>query len=303
MKYDVIVIGAGAAGMTAALYALRNGKTVLVLERESFGGQISNSPRVENFPSIKQISGSEFSDNLFNQIIDLGAEFELETVENIEKVGEGDFLVKTDYATHEGRSVIIAAGVKHRHFGLPREEELIGKGISFCALCDGAFYAGEEVVLVGDANTALQYALLLSNSCKKVKVMTLFDKFFADGALVKALRERENIEVTHEVSLVEFIADDELKGLVFKRKDGSTFNVETRALFVAIGQVPDNKVFANVVNLDKFGYIIADETCSTKTPGIYVAGDCRTKKVRQLTTACNDGAIAATNASIYIDTL
>lgn len=302
-NFDIIVIGAGAAGMTAALYAKRNGKSALVLECETFGGQIANSPRVENIPSIKQISGSDFADNLMNQILDHGAELELEKVEKIEKIEEGNFKVTTEYGEYFAKSVIIAAGVKHRHLGIPREGELVGHGISYCALCDGAFYTGEEIVLVGDANTALQYALLLSNYCSKVKVMTLFNKFFADKALVNALLENKKIEVTHEVKLVDFIADKDLKGVVFERTDKSRFTVNTPALFVAIGQVPDNKAFANLVELSRDGYIISDESCTTKTKGLFVAGDCRTKTVRQVATASADGAVAATAASIYIDTL
>lgn len=228
--------------------------------------------------------------------MDLGAEIELEKVEKAEKNADGTFTVTTEYGTHLGKTVIIAVGVKHRHFGLPKEEEFIGKGVSFCALCDGAFYSGEEVVLVGDANTALQYALLLSNYCSKVKVMTLFDKFFADAYLVKALREKKNIEVQHEVALTSLLGDKELTGLTFKKKDGTFFDVATRALFVAIGQIPDNKRFANLVTLDKAGYIVADESCRTATDGVFVAGDCRTKAVRQLTTATADGAVAATAA-------
>lgn len=298
--HDIIIIGAGAAGMTAALYGLRNGKTVLLVEKENFGGQIAQSPRVENLPSIKQISGSEFSDRLFTQVTELGADFELESVQGISKREDGIFEVTTDYGKHEGRSVIIAAGVKHRRMNLPREDELVGKGISYCALCDGAFYAGDEVVLIGDANTALQYSLLLANYCKKVKVMTLFDKFFADDVLVKALRQRENIEVRHEVELVEYLGDSELTGLKFKTKDGGTFEVKTPAVFIAIGQIPDNKVFEGLVDLDKGGYIVADENCTTKTVGLFVAGDCRTKKIRQVSTAVADGAVAATAASNYL---
>ena len=303
MTYDIIIIGAGAAGMTAALYARRNGKSVLVLESDTFGGQIANSPRVENLPGIKQISGSDFADSLMNQIIEHGADLELEKVEKIEKLSDSNFKVTTEYGEHFSKSIIIAAGVKHRHLGIKREEELVGKGISYCALCDGAFYAGEEIVLVGDANTALQYALLLSNYCAKVKVMTLFNKFFADKALVNALRENKKIEVMHEVKLVDFIADSDLKGVVFEKLDKTRFNVETPALFVAIGQVPDNKVFENLVELSKDGYIVSDETCTTKTSGVFVAGDCRTKNVRQVATASADGAVAATAASLYVDTL
>jgi thioredoxin reductase (NADPH) len=301
---DIIVIGAGTAGMTAALYALRNGKSVLVLEAETFGGQISFSPRVENYPSIKQISGSEFSENLMEQIIALGAEVELERVTLVEQ-RDRLFKVTTEYNEYECKSVILAVGVKHRHIGVPMEEELLGKGVSYCSVCDGAFYAGEEVALIGDANTALQYSILLSNYCKKVYVLTLFDKFFGEAHLVKILRERKNVEIRHNLCLQKFVTDgNELCGLEFKNtQDDTTYSVDVKACFISIGQVPENKVFENIVELDKQGYIIAGEDCCTATEGLYVAGDCRTKKIRQLTTATADGATAAVLACSYVDRL
>ena len=302
--YDIIIIGAGAAGMTSALYALRNGKKVLVLEGESLGGQIATSPRLENFPSIKEISGEAFADNLYEQIDALGAEVEIEKAVRIEKKAEGDFLVHTEYGQYEGRSVIIAAGVKHKHLKTKHDrEDLVGKGVYYCAVCDGPFYKGQEVALVGDANTALQYALLLSGYCKKVYMYTLFDKFFGDANLVKAVRAKENIEVRPDTSVVDFIGEDELKAIEYTDKDGNLCRQEIPAVFVAIGQVPDNGAFANVADLDEAGYIVADESCKTRTPGVFVAGDCRTKAVRQVSTAVSDGAIAATNASLYLESL
>lgn len=302
--YDIIIIGAGAAGMTSALYALRNGKKVLVLEGESLGGQIATSPRLENFPSIKEISGEAFADNLYEQIDALGAEVEIERAVRIEKKAEGDFVVHTEYGQYEGRSVIIAAGVKHKHLKTKHDrEDLVGKGVYYCAVCDGPFYKGQEVALVGDANTALQYALLLSGYCKKVYMYTLFDKFFGDANLVKAVRAKENIEVRPDTSVVDFIGDDELKAIEYTDKDGNLCRQEIPAVFVAIGQVPDNGAFANVADLDEAGYIVADENCKTRTPGVFVAGDCRTKAVRQVSTAVSDGAIAATNASLYLESL
>lgn len=299
---DIIVIGAGAAGLTSAVYALRSGKTVLVLEEETFGGQIAFSPRVENFPSIKQIKGSEFADNLFEQALSLGAQVELEKVESIDKNGDV-FTVKTQYNSYLCYAVIIAVGVKHRHLNADKEKTF-SSGISYCALCDGAFYSGEEVALVGDGNTALQYALLLSNSCPKVTVFTLFDKFFGDLSLVKALKSKPNIEVRPNTIIVDFIGDNALQGVKYVDK---LTNVEhtllTKALFVAIGQIPDNKKFEKFVDIDRDGYIISNEDCVTKTAGLFVAGDCRTKKVRQLTTACSDGAISALGACSYLDKL
>ena len=302
--YDVIVVGAGAAGMTSALYALRNSKTVLVLESESLGGQIAMSPRLENYPTIKEISGEQFADNLFDQITSLGAEVEIEKVEGIEKLGEGNFKVKTEYNEYFGKSVVIASGVKHKHLRTKsNREDLVGRGVYYCAICDGPFYKGREVAIIGDANTALQYALLLSSYCKKVYVYTLFDKFFGDKAHVKALLSKENVEWRPNTSVIDFIGEDELTAIEYKDKEGNILRHELPAAFVAIGQVPENKAFANLVDIDDMGYIIADETCKTKTDGLYVAGDCRTKNVRQVATAIGDGAVAGTNASMYIESL
>lgn len=302
--YDLIVVGAGAAGMTAALYALRNSKTVLVLESESLGGQIANSPRLENYPSIKEISGEQFADNLFEQITAHGAELEIEKVVGIEKLGEGNFKVKTEYNEYSAKSVVIASGVKHKHLRTKSDrEDLVGKGVYYCAICDGAFYKGQEVAVIGDANTALQYSLLLASYCKKVYIYTLFDKFFGDKAHVKALMSKENIEWRPNTSVIDFIGEKELTAIEYKDADGEIKRHELPAVFVAIGQVPDNKAFANLVDIDNLGYIIADESCKTKTEGIYVAGDCRTKGVRQVATAISDGAVAATNACLYIESL
>ncbi len=302
MIYDIIVIGAGAAGMTSALYALRNSKTVLVLESESLGGQIANSPRLENYPSIKAISGEEFADNLFNQITDLGAEVEIEKVVDLKKGDDRIWTVKTEYKEYKSKTVIIAAGVKHKHLRTKsNRDDLVGRGVYYCAICDGAFYKDREVAVIGDANTALQYALLLSGYCKKVYIYTLFDKFFGDKAHVKALLSKENIEWRPNTSVTDFIGEDELTAFEYKDADGQLKVHEIPAVFVAIGQVPDNKAFAEYVDIDEMGYIISDENCKTKTEGLYVAGDCRTKPVRQVVTAVADGGIAATNASLYID--
>ncbi|MBO7149727.1 MAG: FAD-dependent oxidoreductase [Clostridia bacterium] len=302
--YDLIVIGAGAAGMTSALYALRNGKKVLVLESESLGGQIANSPRLENYPSIKEISGEQFADNLFEQITFHGADVEIEKVVNIEKTEDKIFNITTEFHSYQAKSVIIASGVKHKHLRTKSDrDDLVGRGVYYCAICDGPFYKGKEVAIIGDANTALQYSLLLSSYCSKVYVYTLFDKFFGDASLVKALRAKENIEVRPNTSVIDFIGENELTAIEYKDKDGNILRHEIPAVFVAIGQVPDNKAFENVVDLDANGYIIADESCKTKTEGLFVAGDCRTKAVRQVSTAIADGAIAATNASIYLESL
>ena len=301
---DIIIVGAGTAGMTAALYALRSGKSVLVLENDCVGGQIARSPRVENFPTVAAASGSDLADRLFGQITEFGAEFELEDVQKVEKRGEGDFVVTTDYGSHECRAVILATGVRHKTVGVPREEEFVGKGVSYCAVCDGAFYKGGDVCLVGDANTALQYAILLSQYCRKVTICTWMDRFFGDKALSDAMLAKPNVEWIKDVNLVGFRGERELDGCEFERRaDGSRFVLPVQACFVAIGQVPDNGRFAGLVRLDRDGYIAADESCAASEAGVFAAGDCRTKAVRQLTTAAADGAVAALGACAYIDRL
>ena len=300
---DIVIIGAGVAGMTAGIYALRAGKSVTILESEGIGGQIATSPRVENFPSEKSISGSELSDKIFEQVTAMGAELELERALSIEKHTDGTFTVHTDGEDKRCKAVIIASGVKHKKVGVKNEEELEGKGISYCAVCDGAFYKGEEVALLGDANTALQYSILLSGYCKKVYVCTWLDKFFGDKALVDVLLSRNNVEWIKNVNLTAFEGTNELTACVFERRDKNNepFVLNVKACFVAIGQVPDNASFKDVVDIDKMGYIIAGEDCRTKTDGVFVAGDCRTKNVRQLTTAVADGATSAIGACAYID--
>ncbi len=298
--HDIIVIGAGTAGMTAALYALRNGKTVLLLEGECVGGQIANSPRVENFPSVKAVSGSEFSDRLYEQIKALGAELKIERAEEIRKIAD-IFTVRTDSGTHEARAVIIATGAKHKKIGVEREEELTGNGVSYCAVCDGPFYSGDDVALVGDANTALQYGILLSGYCNKVYVCTWMDKFFGDKALVDTLLQKPNVEWIKNVTLSGLEGGDELSACVFNEQvTGKKLSLPVKACFIAIGQEPDNAPFSNIVKLNGEGYIIADESCTTDTEGVFVAGDCRTKKTRQLTTAAADGACAAMAACKYL---
>ena len=300
--YDVIIIGAGAAGMTAAVYALRNDKSVLIIESTSVGGQIAFSPKVENFPSYRSISGEELSQKMFEQVLDLGVQFELEDVLSVDKLEDKTFRVTTDCGTHDGKTVIIATGAKQKHIGIAAEEHLLGRGVYYCAICDGAFYRGKEVALIGDGNTALQSAILLSSICTKVYVLTWFDKFFGDESLIKTLRKTPNIEVLPETSVVDFLGEDSLTGVkAVKKATGEEFVVDVPAVFVCIGQLPDNKRYANLVELDKDGYCLVDEGMKTKTEGVFAAGDCRKKSIRQLTTAVNDGAIAAMSAISYLN--
>ena len=298
--HDIIIIGGGPSGMTAALYALRANKTVLILEKENFGGQIANSPKVENYPTIKEISGSDLSDRMSEQILDMGADFELEDAKEIKKVGD-IFEVTTNYNTHQAKAIIIANGVKHRTLGLPKEEELIGKGVYYCAVCDGPMYKGKEVYLIGDANTALQYAVLLSGYCTKVHMFCLFDHFFGDPILQDRVRAKENVEVTFNMNLVEYKGENHLEGLVFENtQTHEKHEFKTDNVFVSVGQIPDNEKFSNLVELEK-GFIITDEDMCTKTPGVFACGDTRKKAIKQVVTACNDGAIAAMSAVKYLN--
>lgn len=301
--HDIIVIGGGPAGMTAALYALRNNKSVLILEKEAFGGQIATSPRLENYPTIESISGSEWADRLFDQVTKLGAEFELEEVESIEKI-DNIFHVKTNYGEHEALAVIVANGVKPRKMGLPNEDDLVGHGVSYCAVCDGPFYKGKEIYLIGDANTALQYALLLSGYCPRVHMLTLFDKLFGDQILIDRVLQTENIDIRHNLLLKKLVEKDgelvaiELEDTISKEK----VSYETNNCFIAIGQVPQNEFLKDLIELNK-GFIETDEAMRTSIPGLFAAGDTRVKENKQVITACSDGATAAMSAVKYINTL
>ena len=299
---DTIIIGCGPSGMTAALYLLRANKSVLLLEKEGIGGQIAESPRLENYPSIPSISGSEFADKLFSQIQDLGAEFEFAEALEIQKEGD-TYIVKTDGDAYSARSVILANGCKHRKLGLEREEELTGHGISYCATCDGAFFRGQNVVVIGDANSALQYAIALSEICKHVQIMTLFDRYFADPILVKRVQENPKISAEHEWSAIRFEGNKDLTGVTFQNtKTKEIQTIPCQGCFIAIGQIPHNDAYASFVDLNR-GFIVTDENMATKTPGLFACGDTRVKKVRQVATAIGDGANAAMNCLAYLSSL
>ena len=299
MIYDTIIVGGGPSGLSSALYLLRNNRKVLLLEKENVGGQIANSPKVENFPSIKEISGLQFSNNLFEQVLSLGLDFELEEVLEIKK--ENDlFLIKSNYHNYEAKTVILANGVRHRLMKLKNEEKFIGNGISFCALCDGPMLKDKEAHLIGDANTALQYALLLTDYCSKVHVYTLFDHFFADKVLVDKLKANPKIDYLHNLNLIEYVGENKLEGLIFENtKTHETLKINTDNVFICIGQIPQNDKFSDLLDLEK-GYALVDEKMMSKTPGLFVVGDSRKKDVRQLVTACNDGAVAAIGVLKYL---
>jgi len=303
LMYDIIVIGGGPAGMTAALYGLRNGKTVLIIEKSAFGGQITYSPRVENIPGFKEVSGNEFADHFMDQILAQGAELEFDEVTEI--LGEGPVkTVRTALGgSFEGKSVIIATGVKHRMLGLPGENELVGEGISFCAVCDGDFYSGQTVAVAGGGNSALQEAILLSGKCKKVIMLQDLPEFTGEKKLQEILFARDNVEKYVNMKLTGYTVENgALRGIdTLNTATGETGHVDCDGLFIAIGLIPENDAFADLARLNKFGYFDTDEYCCTDTPGVFVAGDCRSKTIRQLTTAVADGACAALAACRYID--
>ena len=299
--YDVIVIGGGPAGMTAALYALRNGKTALVIEKAGFGGQITHSPKVENYPGTLSMSGNEFADRTLDQILHQGAEIEIETVVSLRDEGDKKVVVTEEGGEYEGKTVVIATGVKHRMLGLEGEDELVGEGISFCAVCDGDFYAGRKVCVAGGGNSALQEAMLLSEKCSEVIMLQDLPYFTGEGRLQDVLFSRPNVKKRTGVKITSLITEGgELRGVRISGEDGEE-EISCDGLFVAIGLIPENEPFQDFADLNGWGYFDSDERCLTKTPGVFVAGDCRSKGVRQLTTAVADGATAALAACRYIN--
>ena len=296
--HDIIIIGAGTAGLSAAIYALRAGKTVLLLEASAYGGQIINTPEIENYPAIKNISGFEFASDLFKQAKDLGAEIKYQKVISINSTGTKVTTSKDEY---ECKAVIIATGTTTRKLGLPHEDEWLGAGISYCATCDGAFYKGKDVAVNGGGSTALEDALFLSNYCSKVYVVHRRDEFRGENALVEQLKEKDNVELCLNSTIKALKGEKSLEGIEVENKiDGTVKTIPVSGLFVAIGRQSNNVEFKDLINLDQGGYVVAGEDCRTNIDGIFTAGDCRTKAVRQLVTAASDGAVAALAACQYI---
>ncbi len=298
--YDIIVIGGGPAGLTAALYARRANKSVLVIEKGTFGGQITFSPKVENIPGFLQLTGNEFAEKLVEQVLEQGADMECAEVLSI---ADGEVkTVETDSGTYEAKAVVIAVGARHRMLGVDGEEGYVGNGISFCAVCDGAFYKDGTVAVIGGGNSALQEAILLSDVAKKVYVVQNLDHFTGECKLVEQLSSRKNVEMILSSLVESFYGEGELRGVVIKTGD-ETRSLDVDGVFVAVGLIPQNDPFQNVLPLNTYGYADVDESCVCERKGIFVAGDCRGKKVRQVATAMSDGAIAALAACDYIDGL
>ena len=302
MLYDILIVGGGPAGLTATIYGARAGRSVLLLERESIGGPIVYSPMVENYPALPHVSGSELAARLYEQVEALGVEIASEEVTAAEKTPGGVFRVTTDCGAYEGRTLILAAGVRHRSLGLPGEAELVGAGVSYCAVCDGAFFAGRDVAVVGGGDTALQDTLFLSGVCRSVTVVVRRDRWRGEAALARQAEARENVAVLFETRPTgyDLAPDGTLRGLTVEGPEGrKTLPVE--GVFLAVGQEPCSAAFADLTALDAAGYFPVDESCRTAVPGLFVAGDCRAKAVRQLTTAVADGAVAACAACDALD--
>lgn len=290
--YDIIIVGAGPAGLTAALYALRANKKVLILEAKSYGGQIINATKVENYPGIESISGFDFATNLYNQVKKLGAVFIFETVLNVTKNKE----VITRNNTYKAKSIILATGVINRKLNIKGESNLIGKGVSYCATCDGNFYKNKVVAVNGGGNSALEDALYLADIAKKVYIIHRRDEFRAEKKYLDEINTKNNIECILNSNITDIIGTDILEKIEVTNNDNSKTMLNIDGLFIAIGQEPKNEIFKNVVDLNNAGYFDSEDGLHTNVPGIYIAGDARVKTLRQLTTAVSDGSIAATTA-------
>ena len=290
--WDIIIVGAGPAGLTAAIYALRTNKKVLIFEAKTYGGQIVNAASIENYPGIEKISGFDYATNLYNQVKNLGAEFKFETVIRVDE----DRSVTTNKGTYQAKSIILATGAENRKLRIDREAELVGRGVSYCATCDGNFYKGRDVAVIGGGNTALEDAIYLSNIVNKVYLIHRREEFRADDKYVDEVKSKDNIELVLNSNVVKLNGDNKLESIVVENNDKSTKEIKVDGLFIAVGQEPKNEIFNNVVDLDEKGYIISEDGVHTKVKGIYIAGDSRQKSLRQLTTAVSDGAIAATTA-------
>ena len=299
---DMIIVGAGTAGLSAAIYAQRSGLKALVLEGNAYGGQIVNTPDIENYPGIAHISGFDFATNLYQQALDLGAKVQYEKV--VEVIDDGAIkTVKTTKNEYQTKALILATGLVRRHIGLPNEDRFMGKGVSYCATCDGAFFKNKVVAVNGGGNVALEDAQYLADLCEKVYIIHRRDAFRAEQAEINRILEKKNIECVYDSTVSKLNGNDHLESIEVRDKEGNTRQLDVAALFVAIGQIPLNEAFKNIVDLDESGYIKADELGYTNHPGIFAAGDCRVKSLRQLATAASDGANAATSAYHYLLTL
>lgn len=300
---DILIIGGGPAGLTAAIYAARAGKSVTVCEKESLGGQITQAHEVQNYPGIPTISGMELGDRLCSHAMDCGAEVEFTAVTALTRHDDGSFTAETEDGSIDARAVIFAGGAKPRALALPREEELVGRGISYCALCDGGFFRDQDVAVVGGGNTAIGDALYLAAICRSVTVIHRREEFRAEDTVLQSAKESANIRFVTSATADALHGENALEGLTLRHRDGSTSQLDVTGLFVALGRVPDLSLLSGLTGWAEDAYAAAGEDCLTSVPGLFVAGDCRVKEVRQLTTAVADGTTAATAACHYLDKL
>ena len=299
--YDIIIVGAGPAGLTAGIFARRASKKVLILEAMTYGGQIVQAEKIENYPVCPNISGFDFATNLYNQVKELGAEFKFERAININDLGDTKE-VETPHNTYTAKTVILATGAENRKLGIPMEDELVGRGVSYCATCDGKFFKDKDVAIVGGGDTAIDDARYLSDIANKVYLIHRRDTFKAEEQEIEEVKKKSNVEFIYNSSVVKLnTTNNLLSSIEVKNNDGTIREIEVSGIFIAIGRVPENQNFAKLINLDKLGYVIAGEDCHTNVEGIFVAGDNRVKKLRQLVTAASDGAIAATEAIKYMN--
>lgn len=302
-EYDILIVGSGPAGMTAAVYACRSGKSVMVVEKEKFGGQITSSPKVENFPGRLEMAGPDFANDLLNQAMENGAEFTMGNVVEVEDSGKYKTVYTEEGDSYTAGAVILANGVKHRHLGLPGEDELIGHGIHFCAVCDANLYAGKNVAVIGGGNSALQEAIMLSDIAANVTIVQNLAFLTGEQQNREMLEEKENVSIIYSHVVDSYLTDSgHLTGLRIRSEEtGETKEVFCDGCFLAVGLLPENEAFAEAAELDGNGYYAAGETCEGTMAGVFVAGDCRRKAVRQLTTAVADGAVAALAACRWLD--
>lgn len=296
--YDIIIIGCGPAGLTSAIYALRAGKKVLLLEKESIGGQMSSSPLIENYPGYLQISGIELSSNLYDQVVNLGGEIELEEVVSVKDDDIKEVITESN--KYKAKSIIIATGAKYRLLNLDNEINLIGNGIHFCVSCDGAFYKNKEVAVIGGGNSAIINAITLSELCKKVYIIQNLHDLTCEIALNSKLKNKKNVEIYCDAVVKKIVGEDTLESIIIDNS-GKDLEIKLDGMFISIGLVPQSDIFKDIIKLNDCNYIDSGEDCKTNIDGIFVAGDCRNKKVRQITTAISDGTIAATEAIKYLD--
>jgi thioredoxin reductase (NADPH) len=300
---DILIIGGGPAGLTAAIYAARAGKTVTGCERESVGGQITHAHKVSNYPGLNGISGVELGDRLCAHAMDVGADVQFNSVNALTRDEKGIFHAHTDDGQIEAKAVIFAGGAKPRLLGVDNEEEMVGRGVSYCALCDGSFFAGQDVAVVGGGNSAFSDALFLASVCRSVTLVHRREGFRAEAAQIDAARQTENIRFLTGYTVESLEGHQRLQALGLRSREGESARLEVSGVFVALGRVADSDLIRSMVELDAYGYVASGEDCQTKTPGLFVAGDCRAKQVRQLTTATSDGTVAATAACEYLDML